>query len=292
MWLAAVAVLVVVAAVATGERFLRPAVLPSSKPAGSFPAPVRTDEATVWAVGDGADGSPSAEGVAELVTRDRPSRLLYLGDVYESGTAGEFRRNYDPLYGKLRDDTAPTPGNHDWPNHAHGYDRYWAQVTGRRPPTFYAFDLAGWRIISLNSEEPLDGGTAQLRWLKQQVRGEGTCRLVFWHRPRYSAGGHGDQTDVDPLWRAVFDRAALVINGHDHNMQQMRPRGATTALIAGAGGDHHYSLNDDDPRLAWSNDTDNGALRLVLRPGKASFAFVASDGRTLREGDVRCFDLD
>lgn len=242
----------------------------------------------MWAVGDGADGSPTADGVAQLIVQDRPSRMLYLGDVYESGTAAEFERNYDRLYGALREATAPTPGNHDWPNHAEGYDRYWARVTGRRPPAFYAFDVAGWRIISLNSEEPLGARTPQARWLKRQVRGEGTCRLAFWHRPRYSAGGHGDQTDVEPLWRAVFNRAALVVNGHEHNMQQMRPRGATTGLIAGAGGHGHYSLNHDDPRLAWANDTDNGALRLALRPGIARFAFVASDGGTLRQGSVRC----
>jgi hypothetical protein len=287
VWLVAAAAVLAVAALAAGE-LQRSTVAPSSKSAGSFPAPARTGVATVWAVGDGADGSSTAEGVAQLVERDPPSRLLYLGDVYESGTADEFRRNYDPLYGALRHDTAPTPGNHDWPTHAEGYDRYWAQVTGRRPPSFYAFDLAGWRIISLNSEEPLDGQTAQLRWLQRQVRGEGTCRLAFWHRPRYSAGGHGDQTDVDPLWSAVFNRATLVINGHEHNMQQMRPRGATTALIAGAGGHGHYSLNDDDPRLEWSDDTENGALRLVLRPGSASFSFVASDGEILRDGEVRC----
>lgn len=270
------------------EPALRSSPAPSHEPAGSFPIPARTDEATVWAIGDGADGSPGAERVARLVARDRPTQLLYLGDVYDSGTAAEFQRNYDPLYGGLRRDTAPTPGNHDWPSRTEGYDRYWAQVTGRRPPSFYAFDLAGWRIISLNSEEPLDDSTPQLRWLKQEVRGGGTCRLVFWHRPRYSAGSHGDQPDVEPLWSAVRNRAALVIHGHDHNMQQMLPHGPTTTLIAGAGGDNHYSLNDDDSRLAWSNDTDSGALRLELRRGIARFAFVASDGRVLRKGNVRC----
>ena len=287
MALAAVAALVIVATVVAGDRPRRTPVSPSLEPAGSFPVPDRTDQATVWAVGD-ADGSPSAKRVARLIARDPPTRLLYLGDVYESGTAADFERNYDRLYGRLRNDTAPTPGNHDWPNHARGYDRYWAQVTGRRPPSFYAFDIAGWRIISLNSEEPLHGETPQLRWLKRQVRSGGTCRLVFWHRPRYSAGSHGDQTDVDPLWSAVRNRAALVLHGHDYNMQQMRPRGLTTTLIAGAGGHSHYSLNDDDPRLAWSNDTDNGALRLVLRPGTARFAFLGSEGRVLRKGNVRC----
>src|SRR6478672_2894904 len=66
---------------------------------------------TVWAVGDGPDGGADAARVARLITRANPDRLLYLGDVYEDGTAGEFARNYDPLYGGLATRTAPTPGN-------------------------------------------------------------------------------------------------------------------------------------------------------------------------------------
>lgn len=42
----------------------------------------------VWAVGDGADGSPAARTLAREIIRARPDRLLHLGDVYESGTAG------------------------------------------------------------------------------------------------------------------------------------------------------------------------------------------------------------
>lgn len=86
--------------------------------------------ATIWAVGDGADGSARAKRVAELIARGRPARLLYLGDVYESGTASEFEDNYASVYGRLRRTTAPTPGNHDWPQHQEGYDPYWAKLTG------------------------------------------------------------------------------------------------------------------------------------------------------------------
>jgi hypothetical protein len=268
------------------------------RPTGSFQAlsaddetagaPVR--EATVWAVGDSADGSAAAGRVARLIARDKPARLLYLGDVYERGTESEFSRNYDPLYGPLRRITAPTPGNHDQPNVEQGYDRYWSRTAGGSPPHFYFFRFAGWRVISLTSEDSLQAGSKQRRWLDRQMRrGRGNCRLAFWHRPRYSAGTrHGDDPTVDPLWRAVRGRAALVVNGHDHNMQELRARDGTTTLIAGAGGHSRYGLDGGDPRLAWANATDDGALRLRLRPGKARFAFVAADGRVLRRGLVRC----
>src|SRR5438045_2353862 len=79
----------------------------------------------VWAVGDAADGSSTAQQVASLVGSRHIDRLLYLGDVYDSGTSLEFDRNYRPLYGGLGDITAPTIGNHEWPNVATGYVPYW-----------------------------------------------------------------------------------------------------------------------------------------------------------------------
>ena len=244
--------------------------------------------AVVWAVGDGADDGADARSVATLLRRSRVDRLLYLGDVYEHGTAKEFRRNFAGVYGSLAARTAPTPGNHEWPNHLTGYDRYWRRVTGRRMPAYYAFDLAGWRVLSLNSEAPHAEGSPQLRWLRAQLRRPGTCRIAFWHRPRYSRGRHGDQEDVEPFWRALAGRAALVLNGHDHDMQRFRPIGGITEVVSGAGGRELYEVERGDPRLAFADDSSHGALRLELAPGLAHHAFVTADGRVLDSGQVRC----
>lgn len=83
-------------------------------------------------------------------------------------------------------------------------------------------------------------------------------------------------------------RARLVLNGHEHNMQELRRRDRVNALIAGAGGHGHYPLDHGDSRLAWGNDRNDGALRLRLRPGRADYAFVAADGRVLHRGAATC----
>ncbi len=71
-------------------------------------------------------------------------------------------------------------------------------------------------------------------------------------------------------------------------MQWMRRRGGITALVAGAGGRGLYPVDDSDRRLVWSNDTLHGAVRLTLRPGRATFSFIAEGGRVLRSGSVGC----
>ena len=156
--------------------------------AHAFEKAPKRKRAIVWAVGDGADGRTASKRLARRIARGKVDRFLYLGDVYENGTYAEFREHYHAVYGRLAKKTAPTPGNHDWPQHEVGYHRYWKRITGRRPLHHYSFTLAGWRILSLNSEDSVEPGSAQLSWLEGELGGPGNCRLAFWHAPRYSAG--------------------------------------------------------------------------------------------------------
>jgi 3',5'-cyclic AMP phosphodiesterase CpdA len=243
----------------------------------------------VWAVGDGPDGGPDAAGVARLVTRANPDRILYLGDVYEHGTQDEFTRNVEPLYGKIAERIAPTPGNHDWPGHASGYDVYWKRKHGVGVQHYYSFTSGGWQILSLNSEMEHGAGSPQIAWLRSKVKGNGTCRLAFWHRPRFSAGDrHGDQPDTQPFWDALEGRAAIVVNGHEHDMQRFKPRNGITEFASGAGGHGLYAVDRSRPGLAFSNDDRFGALQLDLTSGLARYRFVSVQGDTLDSGKVRC----
>jgi predicted phosphodiesterase len=278
----AAAATIVVVGVATGG---------GTTPAGSggqaFVRSVPGDRAVVWAVGDGT-ADENGRAVARRIARGPVDRLLYLGDVYESGTAEEFARNYAPSYGRLARLTAPTAGNHDDDNAPTGYDPYWRRAHGVTPPDWYSFRAGGWTIISLDSQVAHDEGSPQLRWLERRVRRPGTCRIAFWHRPRYSAGTtHGDQEDMQPVVDALRGRAAIVLAGHEHVMQRFKPIDGITHFVSGAGGRHLYKLRADR-RLAFGDDRRFGALRLRLRRGLARFAFIAADGRVLDSGSVRC----
>jgi predicted phosphodiesterase len=234
----------------------------------------------VWAVGDGGNGSVEAQRVARTIAADHPARVLYLGDVYEHGTAADFRERFETVYGSLKSRMEPTPGNHDWPNHRTGYDPYWHK------PHRYSFTVAGWRIISINSETP--DNRAQLRYLRRRLAGH-RCSLVFMHRPRFTAGAHHDEEhEVDAIWRTLRGRARLLLSGHDHNLQRFQRIDGTTQFVIGAGGRERYRVNAADPGLAFSNDSDDGALRMQLRPGRASLRIVRADGRVLDRSSVRC----
>ena len=241
----------------------------------------------MWAVGDGADGGQATLGVGQLVERGKPDKFLYWVTSTRTAPSAEFTNYYGAAFGKLGRITAPTPGNHEWALRAEGYFPYWRGVLGRELPEYYKFSLAGWEIFSLNSEGDIGKSSKQARWLRSKVRKAGTCRLAFWHRPRYSGGGNGDQADIAPFWNALKRKAAIVLAGHDHNMQRLKRKDGITEFIAGAGG-HGFHPVWKDSRVAFRNNTDYGALRLKLSRGLARYAFVAVDGRTLDSGKVRC----
>ena len=245
-------------------------------------------QAVVWAVGDGGDGGPSARSLAASIAQAGPDRFLYLGDVYPHGSASDFARNYAPVYGHLDEITEPTVGNHDWGTRRTGYLPYWREARGRQQPYWYSFRLGGWELISLNSEAAHGAGSDQLRWLGRRLRKPGTCRLAYWHRPRFSAGpAHGDAPDLAPLWKSLRGRARVVVNGHEHNLQRFRRRDGLTQYVAGAGGSPGSSLPRDG-RLAFGRAAVTGALRIALRPGSAELEFRTAEGRVLDRSRVTC----
>ena len=244
--------------------------------------------AVVWAAGDVATPGPAADRVAALVRRGDPDLFLYLGDVYETGTAAEFRSWYHPRFGGLASITMPTIGNHESGNRFTGYYPYWAARKGHRQPPWSKRQIAGWEIIDLDSQAAHGPDSNQARWLERAVSGPGDCRIAFWHRPRYSAGAYRDAADLAPLWNRLAGHARIVLSGHDHNLQRHKPQRGIVQYVAGAGGRPRYILSHGSPTMAWGTDDIDGALRIVLKPGRALLEFRSSSGRLLDRSRRTC----
>lgn len=252
-------------------------------PHGEWIPSVPGDTARVWAVGD-ADPPPSSR-VARLIRHADPDRVLYLGDVYPVGSREDFTRWAKP-WGRLIRRMSPTPGNHEWAEASEGYEPFWRDITGETPPTYYSFRAAGWEIMSVNGEHA--EARAVEDWLTERASSGGNCRIAFWHRPAYSAGGHAGDPRAQEFWRALQGGARIVINGHDHNMQRMRSRNGMVEFVSGAGGRERYDVAQGDPRLVFSDDQHYGALRLRLSHEKAKWRFITPRHRVLDSGSLRC----
>jgi len=254
------------------------------RPAGEWIRSVPGATARVWAVGDA--NPPNSERVTRLLKRADPDRVLYLGDVYPEGRAEDFERWAKP-WGRLIDRMAPTPGNHEWKDAQAGYEPFWRDITGETPPSYYRFEAGGWEILGVNGEHA--GSRSIERWLARQASRGGNCRIAFWHRPAYSAGKYREGSDrARRYWDALVGGARIVVSGHDHNMQRLRPRDGIVQFISGAGGRHRYDVSEDARRLAFADDGHFGALRLRLSPGRAQWRFVSARGHVLDKGSLSC----
>jgi hypothetical protein len=252
------------------------------------PSSAQTERAVVWAAGDAATPGVRADRVAALVRRGRPDRFLYLGDVYETGTARDFRLWYHPRFGRLAHITEPTIGNHEWDNRFEGYYPYWYGRKGRRMLPWSKTEIAGWELLNLNSQAPHSAQSPQVLWLAAALAGPGDCRIAFWHRPRYSEGAYRGASDLNPFWNALSGHARIVLNGHDHNLQRHAPQRGLVQYVVGAGGRPRYKLHPGPSTMVWGTDKVDAALRIVLRPGRALLEFRAPSGRLLDRSRATC----
>jgi hypothetical protein len=230
------------------------------------------------------------DSLAGFIQRSGVDKFLYLGDVYENGTAQEYAQYYDPGFGRMKAITAPTPGNHEWANRAQGYDPYWGPgVLQPNGGHYYSFDLGGFHFVSINSEEDTGYSSAQVTWLKQDLaRYAGTCTIAFSHKPRFSAGPQWNTQSMEPVWRALSGHAVVLLSGHAHNYQRQLPTRLVTQFVMGTGGHEVSGADPQDARLAASAGGVVGALRMRLEPGTINFDFITDEGQDLDRGQIPC----
>jgi hypothetical protein len=257
--------------------------------------------AEVVGAGDIGTSGPGDTQTSDRVLAIDPVRVLTFGDhAYPDGTPTQFEEYYDPTWGRFKDITRPSPGNHDWHTAgAAGYEGYFGIRAGR----LHSFMLDGVLYVSMDSNARISRQNEALRRLL--ARNDARCEVLYWHHPRWSSGRHGNQKVVAPWWRSAYRAGVdLVLNGHDHDYERFarkRPSGGTAAdgireIVVGTGGVETRQFGSRTvagSRRRITGDEHWGVLRLRARGttarGKYAWQFVDADtGDVLDEGSTRC----
>jgi acid phosphatase type 7 len=264
------------------------------------PPPPGTGSAWLNAVGDiGWCGSEATPRVARLLDT-LPGDILLTGDIaYMNGSADDFRRCFDPDFGRFGNRLRPNPGNHDYatPN-ADGYFTYFGPRAGTDRRGFYAFRAATWKVLMLNSSVPVARNSEQYLWVERQLREEPTrCTLVSLHHPFDSSGTNGPNPWLHDLWALLHQQGVeLVVAAHDHLYERFAPTDAdgradqvrgVRQITAGTGGAPLYPRS----RAAANSETlvqSHGVLRLRLEPALYEWEFVDVNGASLDRGLTIC----
>jgi hypothetical protein len=286
-------------------------VLPPSTTAPPLPQPLRAAP-ILGAAGDIAcrpDQAPNPLGCQQQATADvlaagQPDAVAMLGDFqYDRGAPAEIPA-YDASWGRLRDRTRPTIGNHEYLTGSGApYFDYFGVAAGDRARPWYSYDLGTWHVVALDANcglVPCLRGGEQETWLRNDLAAHpNRCTLAYWHQPRFSSAQvTAENVSVQPLWEDLQAAGAeIVLTGHVHNYERFAPQSPTgqadprgiREFVVGTGGRDLNPLR----RLRANSEahtTDTfGVLFVTLRDGAYDWRFVAAAGSDFADAGIgRC----
>jgi Calcineurin-like phosphoesterase len=246
--------------------------------------------------------SPGDEATARLLDGIGGTIFTAGDNAYMRGSASEFRDCYGPSWGRHRDRTYPTPGNHDYDSNdgARGYFDYFGDRAGPRGLGYYAYDVGTWRIYALNSEfEKVPGlGQSQMDWLRGELTSRpAPCSIAVWHKPLFTSGPNGDNPHMRDIFRLLYDNGVdVVLNGHDHLYERFAPQDASGRVdpargirqfTVGTGGVDTYT----NPRVAPNSErilSVWGVFKLTLHTNSYDWEFVPVDPGFRDSGSGSC----
>jgi hypothetical protein len=266
-------------------------------------APGGEDAAVLVGAGDiavcGAGGSMATGRLLDTL----PGTVFVAGDIaYPDGTAEQFRNCYEPAWGRHRERTRPSPGNHEYGSAgAAPYFEYFGPNAGPSGLGYYGYRKGAWLVFSLNSNVDGADRMSQLDWLRRELRGQTSpCSVAYFHHPRFSSGPHGTVSppDVVPeLWRELYAAGVdVVISAHEHFYERFAPQTpegmpdpqfGLRQFIVGTGG---APLTQPVRRVANSEAvlSNFGVLRLTLEGGSYRWDFLSAEGGALDSGVGSC----
>ena len=267
----------------------------------SGPTPTPTPITTVLlAAGDvGVCGAVAAVETG-LMLDGMEGTIVALGDLaYRHGTAQEFQACYDPVWGRHKSRTRPSPGNHEYETSgALPYFDYFGTQAGPSGLGYYSFRSGDWLVLSLNSNLPIGGATAQTQWIRNELTAStARCTLAYFHHPLYSSGPNGDNARLAGLWQILYEQNVdVVLSAHEHLYERFAPMSpdgqrddarGIRQFIVGTGGAGLYTVLRAHPQSEVQVVL-HGILKLTLAQASYSWEFLQSNGTRSDVGSGVC----
>jgi len=297
----------------TDQAAPAPNVAPPAQRRTPAPLPLRKPQPVILVgAGDiaGCQNIEGAEATAQLL-QSIPGTIFAAGDlVYEKGTSEEFKKCYEPTWGRFKDRTYPALGNHEYGTAgAAPYFAYWGDKAGAVGKGYYSFELGGWHIVVLNTNCNATGlggcadGSPEEVWLKADLAQHASgCVLAYGHHALFSSGvlrSHAVHPELKPLWRDLYAaHVDLVLAGHEHSYERFAPqnpdgdadpKNGIREIVVGTGGRSHDLLGLATPNSEVRNWDTFGVLKLALSPAGYDWEFIPEAGKDFRDqGSATC----
>ena len=265
----------------------------ATQSAAESPAPLpNTDGSFKFGVlGDFGTGEQPqyqlAEQMARLHGRFKYDLVVTVGDnLYGSERPQDFQKKFEIPYKPLLDAGVrfyASPGNHD------AREQRFYKLFNMGGRLYYTFDpKPNIRFFAFDSTYP---EPEQIRWLEKELAAsKDDWKIVFFHHPLYSSGGrHGSDLRLREVLEPLFlkHNVSVVLNGHDHFYERVKPQKGIAYFIVGSGGKLAAGNIDRKSGItAKGFDTDRAFLAAEIIGDQMYFNAISRVGQTVDSGGL------
>jgi hypothetical protein len=262
-----------------------------AKVASSAPSPVKLSlpvkEGSVRfaVIGDTGTGTDKQHQIADMMLRYRSAFpfdfVLMMGDnLYGGESAKDFRTKFSDVYKPLLDSNVKfyaALGNHDLPIQVN-YEYF--NMNGKE---YYRFKKGNIAFYALNSTY-MD--KKQVQWLQDELaKDTSDWKIAFFHHPPYSsAGKHGSDKQLREVLEPIFVKYGInvVLTGHDHVYERIKPQKGIYYFVSGAGGKlRSGDVRDNSPLTEKSYDADMHFMLFEAAGNQIYFQAISRTGETV-----------
>ena len=213
--------------------------------------------------------------------------ILMMGDnLYGSEKAEDFEKKFSDVYQALLTNKVKfyaSLGNHDLPIQMN-YENF--NMNGKE---YYRFKKGNVAFYALNSNY-MD--KKQVQWLESELaKDTSEWKVAFMHHPPYSSGGkHGSDNQLREIVEPIFVKYGVnvVLTGHDHFYERVKPQKGIYYFVSGAGGKlRSGDLKDNSLLTEKGYDRDLSFMMLEVVGKEMYFQTISRTGETVDAGVLR-----
>jgi acid phosphatase type 7 len=191
------------------------------------------------AFGDSGGGGADQFALLDQMSSVPYDFIIHMGDLaYDQGTIAQFEDTVFTPYAELFRHLAffPAAGNHEYKTQQGAPFRDVFNLPGDSGEKWYSFDYGPIHFAALDTEADY---ATQTKWLDGDLAAsKAPWKIVYMHKPPYSSGDHGSDTALRKLLAPVVEKhgVQLVLAGHDHDYERMKPQNGVAYVVTGGGG--------------------------------------------------------
>ena len=258
-----------------------PSLAPSLRSAPSVQLPAGEGSVRFAVIGDNGTGETPQYEVAQQMLKTHAAFpfefVVMMGDnLYGSQQPRDFFNKFESPYGPLIRMAIPfyaALGNHDEPTNRN-YPGF--NMAGQR---YYSFVRRNTRFFVLDTNM-MDAD--QIKWFEQALASATALwKIVVFHHPIYSDGDrHGANVQLRVMLEPIMVRHGVdvVLSGHEHIYERVKPQQDITYFIVGSSGQLRKggvtpsamtaaSFAEDRAFMVWSVAGDQMTFQAVSRTG-------------------------